>query len=182
MTRENERYERQLESDLYGKETLSLAESELVLSFIVLARKLGTPYLTVKQLAEFWGKDPSTARAFLNRLKRKGIAVDVCKRYEGNKAEAGFENLLRELGLDTEVYYPCPRGGKEKGWKLIGLNPLDDKNVIKYLEEERPEVLLRIYENVRWRYGEGALSFEEFKRRIYYKALGIKSYMKDENK
>jgi len=160
----------------------SQSEAELLLSLIVLAREKGSPYVTVKELATYTNRSDEVVRAFMNRLKRRGEVIAECPEYMKGRLTPTF--LKEILGVEEEYSSLCPQGGVEKAWRVAKFNPLNDEEVIEYLERVKPEILLVIYNSIKTKTrkrGED-ISFEEFKRRIYSEVLKIKSYSGNENK
>jgi len=158
-------------------EPLTPIEALTALSILYLTRKKQVPCVTVNELARYMGKSESRIRVILNNMKRKGAAIDIVHPLIAVLREReSYEQLLQRLpeayteleeiaGIRINIH----RGGQEKCWTLTEVDPLDDKGVIEYLEEKRPEIL-----KVHFPRMTGKI-YEEIRGRVY-RFLGIKDY------
>jgi len=156
-----------------SEEKLTRLEAELILSFIALAREKGSPYVTYRELARYSDKSHDIVRAYLKRLKKKGEVIDVCVEYMMKSGTGSFFTKIGEKAITDQEYSSlCPKGEIEKTWRLVRLNPLNDREVIRYLKEERPEIIYYVQMMMSKSSGR-AISQEEVERNIY-RLLGIK--------
>jgi len=129
-------------SQLNRSRNLSATELQVLISCIYIMAEKKRDYVYVKEVAEFIGRDASTARAFLNKLKKKGYVRDIDPRHIERKSR--FEILAREAKLggnmEGEAVSAAPRGGVEKGWMIVKYNMPTEEGIISFIEDHREEI------------------------------------------
>jgi len=166
-----------LDKILTEKGYLTAIEAFTLLSILYLTRKKHVLCLTVNEISRYLGRSEGRTRAILHEMKRKGVVVDVDHPLVLILREKmSYEQLLQllpetytELEEIAGIRINVSRGGRQKCWTLKEVNPLDDKEVVEYLEKKRPE-LLKVYLP-----RTAGRIYEEIRERIY-RYLGIKDY------
>jgi len=142
-----------------AREPLTATEAYALVGMIYVMRKNGKRYVTVKELSKEIGRRPERVRILLNRLKEKGYVVDIDirnmkeggekeeeKEYLGPSVEVPESETLADLFSQLRKRFSTPRGGVEKGWRIVGYDVLDRRGIEEFFKDfgEELEFLLKV--------------------------------------